>query len=120
VTVERLDRNPGNGPERSGGTAPGSGTAVRADQAAATVAARLRLLAGGKLGRHPRLAATLPGIHDRETASKLAGRCLDLFQQHNQHGERFGTILDRLGPAALEAIGSCRPAGKKAEKKFLS
>jgi anaerobic sulfite reductase subunit C len=56
-----------------------------------------RIMIGGKLGRHPRLAEELPGVHDSTAAIQLIERCLDAFQKHCVSGERFGEILDRIG-----------------------
>ncbi|PKN24408.1 MAG: sulfite reductase [Deltaproteobacteria bacterium HGW-Deltaproteobacteria-21] len=56
-----------------------------------------RILVGGKLGRHPRLAEELAGIHDREAALRIIKLCLDSFQKHCRKGERFGEIIERIG-----------------------
>ncbi len=56
-----------------------------------------RILVGGKLGRHPRLAEELPGIYDREEALKMVHRCLDFYQKHCAKGERLGEILEKTG-----------------------
>ena len=56
-----------------------------------------RVQVGGKLGRHPRLARELPGIHSAQETLRLVDRCLDHFQRHCRQGERFGEILDRTG-----------------------
>jgi dissimilatory sulfite reductase (desulfoviridin) alpha/beta subunit len=56
-----------------------------------------RVLAGGKLGRHPRLGEELPGIHDVEELMRIVERCLDHYQAHCREGERFGEILERTG-----------------------
>jgi dissimilatory sulfite reductase (desulfoviridin) alpha/beta subunit len=53
-----------------------------------------RLLVGGKLGRHPRLGAELPGIYDDETILEVVEDCLDHYQRHCSKGERFGAILE--------------------------
>lgn len=63
-----------------------------------------RILVGGKLGRHPRLAEELPGVHDQALALAIVDRCLGAYQAHCVKGERFGEILARLGPAAKEAL----------------
>ena len=60
-----------------------------------------RIQVGGKLGRHPRLAEELPGIHSPEEALEILDRCLDHYQKHCQHGERFGEILERTGVKGL-------------------
>jgi dissimilatory sulfite reductase (desulfoviridin) alpha/beta subunit len=56
-----------------------------------------RVLAGGKLGRHPRLAVEIPGIYGWEETLRAVGRFLDHYQQHCRHGERLGEILERTG-----------------------
>jgi len=60
-----------------------------------------RIQVGGKLGRHPRLAAELLGIYDREEALRLVNRCLDHYQKYCARGERFGEILERTGTKEL-------------------
>jgi dissimilatory sulfite reductase (desulfoviridin) alpha/beta subunit len=52
---------------------------------------------GGKLGRHPRLARELPGIHHLEEALKVVDQFLDHYQRYCLKGERFGEILERTG-----------------------
>jgi len=56
-----------------------------------------RILVGGKLGRHPRLGEELPGICAPEETLRMLDRCLDLYQQGCQSGERFGEILEQEG-----------------------
>jgi len=63
-----------------------------------------RILVGGKLGRHPRLAQELAGIHEEAEAVNILDRCLDLHQRECREGERFGEILERLGPGATDSL----------------
>ncbi|RLB61984.1 MAG: sulfite reductase [Deltaproteobacteria bacterium] len=63
-----------------------------------------RLLVGGKLGRHPQLGQELPGIYSARETLTMAKKCLDIFQQHNQYGERFGEVLKHLEPTNLLPI----------------
>jgi dissimilatory sulfite reductase (desulfoviridin) alpha/beta subunit len=56
-----------------------------------------RILVGGKLGRHPRLAQELPGIYGLEEMRQMVDRCLDHYQRYCQKGERFGEVLERTG-----------------------
>lgn len=63
-----------------------------------------RLQVGGKLGRHPRLAAELPRLYSPGEAIDIIDQCLDFYQEHCQKGERFGTLLDRKGLNELERI----------------
>ncbi|MBF7082866.1 4Fe-4S dicluster domain-containing protein [Desulfallas sp. Bu1-1] len=54
-----------------------------------------RVLAGGKLGRHPRLATEiLPLAGDEQVAGALE-RCVELFLKEGRPGERFGSVLER-------------------------
>jgi dissimilatory sulfite reductase (desulfoviridin) alpha/beta subunit len=61
-----------------------------------------RILIGGKLGRHPRLGEELPLIYNTDEALRMLDRCLDLYQQCCQSGERFGEILEREGTNGLK------------------
>lgn len=56
-----------------------------------------RVLLGGKLGRHPRLATELPGVHPVEEVPPLVERILDLYMKECRKGERLGEILERKG-----------------------
>ena len=55
-----------------------------------------RILLGGKLGRHPRLAEVLPSIHSPDEMLETLDRCLDHYQRFSIQGERFGEILERV------------------------
>ena len=52
-----------------------------------------RVQLGGKLGRHPRLARELPGIHSEEQVLLIVKECLNFYKQNSKNGERFGKIL---------------------------
>jgi len=52
-----------------------------------------RVLIGGKLGRHPRLARELPGIHDAETVVRMIGDFLVFYKTHSIRGQRFAQLL---------------------------
>jgi len=56
-----------------------------------------RVMVGGKLGRHPRLASEIPGFFSKEKTLELIDNILDFYMKHNQRGERFGEIVERLG-----------------------
>jgi len=70
-----------------------------------------RILVGGKLGRHPRLATELSGIYELEDVLKAVDLCIDHYHRHCLKGERFGEILERTGINELE------DAPRKSEKK---
>jgi anaerobic sulfite reductase subunit C len=56
-----------------------------------------RVLLGGKLGRHPRLAEETPDIHEQEGVLEILASCLEFYERNCTKGERFGEILERLG-----------------------
>ncbi len=56
-----------------------------------------RVLIGGKLGRHPRLAKELPGIHSPRRTIEIVEACIDYYKAHNLAGERFGAMIERDG-----------------------
>jgi dissimilatory sulfite reductase (desulfoviridin) alpha/beta subunit len=79
-------------------------------QVIATARRGFRVLAGGKLGRHPRLADELPGLCAPEAlparASAILAACLAARHGH----ERPGDVVARLGAAAL--AGDARAPGR--------
>jgi anaerobic sulfite reductase subunit C len=70
-----------------------------------------RILVGGKLGRHPRLAEEFPGIHSCDATLQIIDRCLDHYQRTCTRGERFGEILERTG------INQITDRGRQAEDR---
>lgn len=52
-----------------------------------------RVLLGGKLGRHPRLAKQLPGIYDAADVLGIVDACLALYKAKSNGGKRFAEIL---------------------------
>ena len=52
-----------------------------------------RVLIGGKLGRHPRLARELPGIHDARTVIAMLTDFLHFYKTRSRNGERFSQLL---------------------------
>jgi dissimilatory sulfite reductase (desulfoviridin) alpha/beta subunit len=63
-----------------------------------------RILLGGKLGRHPQLGTEIKGVFPKDEVMKVVEKCLDHFMKENQHGERFGEILNRTGTEFLNEI----------------
>jgi dissimilatory sulfite reductase (desulfoviridin) alpha/beta subunit len=59
--------------------------------------AGFRVLAGGKLGRHPRLAEELIPIAGEDHVADALARSLEFFLQEAKPGERFGSLLERTG-----------------------
>ena len=52
-----------------------------------------KILLGGKLGRHPRLAGQIPGIYNDQEVLQIVEACLDLDKNKSQNGKRFAEIL---------------------------
>jgi anaerobic sulfite reductase subunit C len=67
-----------------------TGTLVRGKQ-------RYRVMVGGKLGRHPRLASEIPGLFSENETAQLIDHILDFYMANNKRGERFGEIIERVG-----------------------
>jgi len=53
-----------------------------------------RVLLGGKLGRHPRLARELGCILTDHKAFKIVKECINLYKRKSTGGKRFAEILD--------------------------
>jgi anaerobic sulfite reductase subunit C len=62
-----------------------------------------RIMLGGKLGRHPRLATEIPGIFDETQVKTILKHCIGFYKQKNRRGERFGEILEKY-PSFIEEI----------------
>ncbi len=60
-----------------------------------------RILLGGKLGRHPRLAQEIPGIFDEDEVVGIVKKCIDYYKQNSHHGERFAEILKNVEELGL-------------------
>jgi len=55
-----------------------------------------RVLLGGRLGRHPRLAMEVPGIHSRPRVLAIVKNCLTFYKTHSKNGQRFSKILTSM------------------------
>ncbi len=60
-----------------------------------------RILVGGRLGRHPKLATELPGLFTDEQVFKLLERAFKLYMDNYELGKRFGVVLDHVGQQNL-------------------
>ncbi len=56
-----------------------------------------RILLGGKLGRHPRLATEYLSLADEKRALEVLEATVSLYKKLNQRGERLGTIIQKIG-----------------------
>ncbi|MCF8094086.1 MAG: 4Fe-4S binding protein [Desulfobacteraceae bacterium] len=51
-----------------------------------------KILLGGKLGRHPRLADPLPGCYEAKEVLDIVSLCVDFYKQHSRGGKRFAQL----------------------------
>ncbi len=80
-----------------------------------------RILLGGKLGRHPQLAAELGKICSKEQVLDILEKCLAHHMVCNVEGERFGEILNRTGLGFLgNGEGDAQVVAKKSDKNANS
>jgi len=52
-----------------------------------------RVLLGGKLGRHPRLAEELPGIYNDDGVVAIVKWCIDEWKRRSRKGKRFADLV---------------------------
>jgi dissimilatory sulfite reductase (desulfoviridin) alpha/beta subunit len=55
-----------------------------------------RILLGGRLGRHPRLALEMPGLYSRKQVLAIVETCLTYYKTHSRNGERFSHLFDGI------------------------
>ncbi len=58
-----------------------------------------RIMLGGKLGRHPRLAEELPEIFNEDQVIEIVQKCIDYYKANSTNGKRFADIYP--GPEFL-------------------
>ncbi|MFH0995247.1 MAG: 4Fe-4S dicluster domain-containing protein [Pseudomonadota bacterium] len=63
-----------------------------------------RVLLGGKLGRHPRLARELSGVFSEKAVLSIVKDCLSFYRLHSRGGERFAEIFTEQ---AFEETSAC-------------
>jgi len=59
-------------------------------------ASGFRILLGGRLGRHPRLALEMPGLYSPEQVLTVVRTCLDFYKTHAKNGQRFSQLFNRI------------------------
>ena len=76
-----------------------------------------RVMVGGKLGRHPRLAHELPGIFGDGDVMEIVEKVMDFYRSCSRNGERLGAVINRKGLEWLyDSIGI--PMGDKTIEDF--
>lgn len=68
-----------------------TGTLIKASEG-------FRVLLGGKLGRHPRLAQELPGIFTEDMVLEIVQNCVRFYKENSRDGKRFGELLKGIDP----------------------
>ncbi len=53
-----------------------------------------RILIGGKLGRHPKLAEELPGLFNENEVMMIIQKCIRFFKENSKNGQRFAEIYE--------------------------
>ncbi|MDY6904912.1 MAG: 4Fe-4S dicluster domain-containing protein [Thermodesulfobacteriota bacterium] len=59
-----------------------------------------RVMLGGKLGRHPRLAQELPGIFNENQVLDIVDRCIAFYKAASKNGQRFAELY--TGPGNID------------------
>ena len=52
-----------------------------------------RVLLGGKLGRHPRLAMEIQGLHTHDQVLEIIKKCIKFYKENSKNGQRFSHLL---------------------------
>lgn len=52
-----------------------------------------RVMLGGRLGRHPRLAMEVLGLKSHDEVLKIVQSCIDFYKINSKNGERFSHVL---------------------------
>jgi len=55
-----------------------------------------RVMLGGRLGRHPRLAMEMPGIHTHDEVLQIVKNCLKFYKENSKNGQRFSHLLSSV------------------------
>ena len=55
-----------------------------------------RVLLGGRLGRHPRLALEMPGLYSHDQVVRVVRTCLEFYKTHAKNGQRFSRLFTRI------------------------
>ena len=57
-----------------------------------------KIVAGGKLGRHPMLALEVKDfVENKDTIIEIFKKIIKFYKENNLHGERLGSIIQRVG-----------------------
>ncbi len=104
----------GDAPELVAERCVGCGACIRSCPVDALVPgeAGWRVLAGGRLGRHPRLGREVARVPSIEGATALVRGVVELWAREGRPDERVGHLLDRLAPEADQVLSLLRGADR--------
>ncbi|MFP4454015.1 MAG: 4Fe-4S dicluster domain-containing protein [Desulfobacterales bacterium] len=63
-----------------------------------------KIMIGGKLGRHPRLAEPLPGLYDAVQVLDIVDRCVDFYKKYSTGGKRFAQLYAESSDGLMESL----------------
>jgi len=55
-----------------------------------------RIMLGGRLGRHPRLAMEIGGLHSHDQVLEIVKNCLAFYKNTSRNGERFSHLMSSV------------------------
>ncbi|MCK5311456.1 MAG: 4Fe-4S binding protein [Desulfobacteraceae bacterium] len=55
-----------------------------------------RVLLGGKLGRHPRLAMEIQHLHSHDQVLDIVKKCIKFYKKNSKNGQRFSHLLTSI------------------------
>lgn len=55
-----------------------------------------RVMLGGRLGRHPRLAMEIPGLKTHDEVLEIVKSCIRFYKTNSKNGQRFSQILSTV------------------------
>ncbi len=61
-----------------------------------------RILLGGKLGRHPRLAVELDWVYSEDEVLEIVEKCIDYYKAHSTNGKRFAELIYHKDPDKMK------------------
>ncbi len=64
-----------------------------------------RILLGGRLGRHPRLALEMPGLYSHDQVLAVVQICLNYYKTHSKNGQRFSRLFTRIDQVISPEFG---------------
>lgn len=64
-----------------------------------------RVVLGGKLGRHPRLATELKGVYSVSQCTEILQKAIAFYMAHYEPRLRFGTLVEKQKHKLMQTLG---------------